>query len=321
MRRFESCRGRERPGVDMSPAHASRHDAHRARDASRLRIALALVVTFMAVEIVVGAFARSLALWADAGHLLVDAGAIGGSLWALHVAVRPPTARWTFGLRRAEILAAAANGVALLVVGAVLLVEAVQRLVHPASVRGGAMVVVAAVGVVVNVVAAAVLAPGSARSLNVRGAYLHVLTDVAGLVATALAGVVSLATGWNRADPVATLLVVGLVLVAAWRLLRASGHVLLEGTPEAVDLAELRRHIEALDDVVAVHDLHAWTVTSDLPAVTAHLVVADACLEAGGGGRLLDRVQACLSSHFDVAHSTFQLEAAGHLDHEPRLHD
>jgi len=157
--------------------------------------------------------------------------------------------------------------------------------------------------------------------LNVRGAYLHVLTDVAGLVATALAGVVILATGWNRADPVATLLVVGLVLVAAWRLLRASGHVLLEGTPEAVDLAELRRHIEALDDVVAVHDLHAWTVTSDLPAVTAHLVVADACLEAGGGGRLLDRVQACLTSHFDVAHSTFQLEAAGHLDHEPRLHD
>jgi cobalt-zinc-cadmium efflux system protein len=286
-----------------------------------LRIALTLVTTFIVVEVVVGVVARSLALWADAGHLLVDAGALAGALWAMRVAARPATTRWTFGLKRAEILAAAANGVTLLVVGVVLAVEAVQRLVHPAQVRGGAMVAVAIAGVAVNVSAAAVLAKGSARSMNVRAAYLHVLTDLFGLLATAVAGVVILATGWNRADPLASLAVVAIVLLAAWRLLRTSGHVLLEGTPEAVDLDEVRRHLEALDEVVAVHDLHAWVVTSDQPAVTAHVVVSDACLADGSAGPLLDRIQACLSSHFDVAHSTFQLEALRHLDHEHGLHD
>jgi cobalt-zinc-cadmium efflux system protein len=290
-------------------------------DARRLRIALTLVTTFIVVEVVVGVVARSLALWADAGHLLVDAGALAGALWAMRVAARPATTRWTFGLKRAEILAAAANGVTLLVVGVVLAVEAVQRLVHPAQVRGGAMVAVAIAGVAVNVGAAAVLAKGSARSMNVRAAYLHVLTDLFGLLATAIAGVVILATGWNRADPLASLAVVAIVLLAAWRLLRTSGHVLLEGTPEAVDLDEVRRHLEALDEVVAVHDLHAWVVTSDQPAVTAHVVVSDACLADGSAGPLLDRIQACLSSHFDVAHSTFQLEALRHLDHEHGLHD
>jgi cobalt-zinc-cadmium efflux system protein len=290
-------------------------------DAQRLRVALALVSTFIVVEIAVGVVARSLALWADAGHLLVDAGALAGALWAMRVATRPATTRWTFGLKRAEILAAAANGVTLLVVGVVLAVEAVQRLIHPAHVRGGAMVVVAAVGVGVNVAAAAVLAKGSVRSMNVRAAYLHVLTDLFGLLATAVAGAVILGTGWNRADPLASLAVVGVVLFAAWRLLRSSGHVLLEGTPEAVDLDEVRRHLEALDEVVAVHDLHAWVVTSDQPAVTAHVVVTDECLADGSAGRLLDRIQACLSSHFDVAHSTFQIEALRHLDHERGLHD
>jgi cobalt-zinc-cadmium efflux system protein len=136
-----------------------------------------------------------------------------------------------------------------------------------------------------------------------------------------VAGGVILATGWDRADPLASLAVVGIVLLAAWRLLRASGHVLLEGTPEAVDLDEVRRHIEAIDGVLSVHDLHAWVVTSDQPAVTAHVVVTDACLSDGSAPQLLDRVQACLSSHFDVAHSTFQIEALQHLDHEHGLHD
>jgi cobalt-zinc-cadmium efflux system protein len=292
----------------------------RTRDGSRLRAALALLVAFMAVEVVVGVLARSLALWADASHLLVDVGAIVGALWALRVASRPPTPRWTFGLRRAEILSAAANGVTLVAVAAVLAVEAIQRLVHPAHVHGGPMVVVAAIGVVVNLGAAAVLRGGARGSLNVRGAYLHVLSDLAGLFATAVAGVVILETGFDRADPLASLVVVAVVLVAAARLLRASGHVLLEGTPEAVDLAEVRRHLEALPEVLAVHDLHAWVVTSDLPAVTAHVVVADDAL-TGAAGPLLDRIQACLSHHFDVAHSTFQLESVAHLDHERELHE
>lgn len=297
------------------------HEHARHDDARRLRVALALVSSFIVVEVVVGILAHSLALWADAGHLLVDAGALAGALWAVRVATRPPTARWTFGLRRAEILAAAANGVTLAVVGGILAVEAIQRLVHPEHVRGGAMVVVAAAGLVVNLAAAAVLARGSARSINVRAAYVHVLTDLFGLLATAAAGIVILATGWDRADPLASLAVVAVVLVAAWRLLRTSGHVLLEGTPEAVDLDEVRRHLEALDDVVAVHDLHAWVVTSDLPTVTAHVVVTDACFAQDATGRLLDRIQACLSGHFDVVHSTFQIEALSHLDHEPGLHD
>jgi cobalt-zinc-cadmium efflux system protein len=301
---------------------AAHHHSHpRHDDARRLRIALALVSTFIVVEVVVGILARSLALWADAGHLLVDAGALLGALWALRVAARPPTIRWTFGLKRAEILAAAANGVTLLVVGVVLAVAAVQRLIHPAHVRGGAMVVVAVAGVVVNFAAAAVLARGSARSMNVRAAYLHVLTDLLGLAATGVAGVVILATGWDRADPIASLAVVGVVLVTASRLLRSSGHVLLEGTPDAVDLDEVRRHIEGLEEVIAVHDLHAWTVTSDQPAVTAHVVVTDACIERRSTGQLLDKIQACLSSHFDVAHSTFQIEAIRHLDHERGLHE
>jgi len=287
----------------------------------RLRIALGLVTAFIVVEIAVGIAARSLALWADAGYLLVDAGALVGALWAMRVAMRPATTTWTFGLKRAEILAAAANGVTLLVVGVVLAVEAVQRLVHPAHVRGGAMVIVAVAGVAVNLAAAAVLAKGSVRSMNVRAAYLHVLTDVFGLLATAVAGVVIVATGWNRADPLASLAVVAVVLVTAWRLLRTSGHVLLEGTPEAVDLDEVRRHLEALDEVVAVHDLHAWVVTSDQPTVTAHVVVTDACLSDGSSAQLLDRIQSCLSSHFDVVHSTFQIEALRHLDHERGLHD
>jgi cobalt-zinc-cadmium efflux system protein len=301
----------------VSAGHDHRRESR--PDASRLTFALALVSAFLLVEVAVGAVARSLALWADAGHLLVDVGALAGALWAARAATRPPTKHRTFGLKRAEILAAAANGVALVAVGAVLAVEAVQRLVHPLQVRGGAMVVVAVIGVGVNLGAAAALAGGT-RSLNVRGAYLHVLTDLAGLFATAVAGVVILATGWDRADPIASLCVVGVVLAAAWRLLRASGHVLLEGTPEAVDLDEVRAHLEGLDGVRSVHDLHAWVVTSDLPAVTAHVVVDDGVLD-GRSGPLLDRIQACLADHFDVEHSTFQLEAATHVEHEPGLHD
>jgi len=301
------------------PQHHHTHP--RTDDARRLRIALALVAALIAAEVVAGIFARSLALWADAGHLLVDAGALAGALWALRVASRPPSTKWTFGLKRAEILAAAANGVTLLVVGVVLSITAFQRLVHPQHVRGGALVVVALAGAVVNLAAAGVLAKGAARSVNLRAAYVHVLTDLVGLVATAVAGAVILWSGWNRADPIASLMVVAVVLVAAWRLLKTSGRVLLEGTPEAVDLDEVRRHIEELEEVVAVHDLHAWVVTSDQPAVTAHVVVTDECLAMGSTGRLLDRIQACLSSHFDVAHSTFQIEAIRHLDHERGLHE
>lgn len=297
------------------------HEVDPGADRRYLLIALALIVCYLLVEVVVGFVAHSLALLADAGHMLTDAGALAGAVWAIRLASRPSTATMSYGLKRAEILAAAANGVTLVAVGTVLFVEALQHLVHPVAVRGGLMVVVAGVGVVVNVAATWVLAKGNRRSLNVEGAFQHILTDLYGIAATAAAGAVILATGWDRADPIATLVVVALVLRAAWILLAASGRVLLEGTPESVDLEEVRRHLYEVPEVVAVHDLHAWTLTSDLPVLSAHVVVTDLCLHDGSSGRVLDRLQRCLADHFDVEHSTFQLEAATHAEHEGPTHD
>jgi cobalt-zinc-cadmium efflux system protein len=299
------------------------HDDGLPADADRryLSIALALITAYMAVEVVVSVLSHSLALLADAGHMLTDAGAIGASMWAVHLAQRPSSPVWSYGLKRAEILAAATNGVALVVVGFLVGAEAVRRLVHPHHVAGGPMLAVALIGVAVNLAATAVVAHADRRSLNIEGAFRHILTDLFGFIGTAVAAVVIIATGWDRADPVASLLVVVLVLWAAWGLLKASGHILLEGTPEAIDLGDVRRHLSEVAGVIAVHDLHAWTLTSALPALTAHIVVTDACFQDGSAGVVLDRLQRCLADHFDVEHSTFQLEAASHAAHEPGTHD
>ncbi len=300
--------------------HDHNHGIPPDADRRYLTIALGLIVGFMAVEVVVAVVSNSLALLADAGHMLTDAGAIGGAIWALHLAQRPASPVWSYGLKRAEILAAAINGVTLLVVGLLVAIDAVKRLLHPPPVEGTALVVVAAVGVVVNLVGTWILSKANRQSLNVEGAFQHMLTDLYGFIGTAVAGVVVITTGWRQADSVASLFVVVLVLRAAWGLLRSSGRVLLEGTPETVDLDEVRDHLNELPEVLAVHDLHAWTLTSALPALTAHVVVSDDCLNSGGVGRLLDDLQHCLANHFDVEHSTFQLEAATHADHEPGAH-
>ena len=244
------------------------HAAAASPDRRYLAIALGIILCYMAAEVVIAFFAHSLALLADAGHMLTDAGALAGAMWAMRLASRPSSATMSFGLKRAEILSAAANGVTLVAVGLLLLVEAIQRLVEPSVVQGGLMMIVAGVGVVANLTATFVLAKGNRRSLNVEGAFQHILTDLYGIGATAVAGLVILLSGWNRADPIAALAVVVLVFRAGWGLLRASGRILLEGTPESVDLDEVRRHIHELPEVVAVHDLHAWTLTSDLPALT-----------------------------------------------------
>ena len=306
--------------VDRSAHAGHSHGVDPDADRRYLGIALSLIVGFMAVEVVVAAFSGSLALLADAGHMLTDAGAIGGSMWALRLADRPTSPVWSYGLKRAEILAAAVNGVTLLVVGLLVAFDAVRRLIHPPAVDGVALVAVAAAGVVVNLVGTWVLSKANRRSLNIEGAFQHMLTDLYGFIGTAVAGVVVITTGWRRADSVASLLVVVLVLWAAWGLLRSSGRVLLEGTPETVDLDEVRQHLFELPEVIAVHDLHAWTLTSELPALSCHVVVSDACLDRGGVGRLLDHLQDCLANHFDVEHSTFQLEAASHAEHEPGAH-
>lgn len=282
---------------------------------------MTLIVAFMIGEVVVAVWAGSLALLADAGHMLTDAGALGASLWALCLAARPAAGAMTFGFKRAEILSAAANGLTLAVVGAVVLVTAIDRLIHPLHVHGAAVTVVAGVGVAVNLVATSVLARANRGQLNIAGAFAHLLTDLWAFLGTLAAGIIILTTGFDRADPIASILVVALMGRASWQLLRASGRVLLEAAPEDFDLDEVRSHILELPEVTSVHDLHAWVVTSDLPAVSAHIVVADACFANGRAPQVLDQLQACLAGHFDVEHSTFQLEPASHLEHESQQHD
>jgi cobalt-zinc-cadmium efflux system protein len=196
----------------------------------------------------------------------------------------------------------------------------VHRLLDPPEVPGLALVVVAGIGGLVNVAATWILAKADRSSLNVEGAFQHLLTDAYAFAATFVAGLVLLITGWERADPIASLVVVALLLKAAWGLLRAAGHVLLERAPDDVDLDSVRRHLLGTAHVREVHDLHAWVVTSDLPALSAHVVVEDSCFSDGHAPQILDALQACIRGHFDVEHSTFQLEPAGHSEHEHGAH-
>ncbi len=316
-------RGPERHAAhERADATGAGHSHEVGPDADRryLRAALGLLIAFLIGEVTAALTSGSLALLSDAGHMLADVGAIAGSLWAIRLAARPPTGAWTFGWRRAEILSAAVNGVTLLVVAGILTVQAIIRLIHPAHVDATPVLVVALAGITVNVVAARLLARASKSSLNVDGAFRHILTDLYGFLGTAAAAVIILTTGFVRADSLAALVVVLLMVRAAWSLLRASGRILLEAAPERMNLDDVRAHLLATEHVRGVHDLHAWTITSSLPALSAHVIVDDACFTDGHSPRLLDQLQACLAGHFDVEHSTFQLEAAAHADHEPGAH-
>jgi cobalt-zinc-cadmium efflux system protein len=302
-------------------AHTHTHHPSPDADARFLVLTLALLATFMVFEVTTALVANSLALLSDAGHMLADVGAIASSLVAIRLAARPATGSHTYGLRRAEILAAAANGITLLLVSALVTFEAVQRLLHPAAVHGTLLIVVAAVGVAVNLAATVVLSRANRTSLNMQGAYRHILTDLYGFVGTVVAGIVIVTTGFSRADSIASLVVVALMVKASVQLLRPALRILLEGTPEGIDLDEVRRHLLEFPEVASVHDLHAWTLTSSLPILTAHVVVTDECIRQGEVGRVLDHLQRCLTGHFDVEHSTLQLEAIGHIDHEAGGHD
>jgi cobalt-zinc-cadmium efflux system protein len=285
------------------------HSASSDADRRYLWAALVLLLAFMVGEVIVAFTAHSLVLLSDAGHMLSDVGALAGSLWAIRLAARPARDQWTFGWKRAEILSAAVNGITLLVVSGLVTVEAIRRLVHPPQPNGGPILAVALIGVAVNLLAAWVLARANRSSLNVEGAYRHILTDLYGFLGTVVAAVVILATDFHRADAIASLVVVALMLHAAWELLRDSSRILLEAAPEGIDLDELRRHILETEHVRDVHDLHIWTLTSNLPTLSAHVVP-----------QLLDRLQGCLGDHFDVEHSTFQLEPLSHGGHEPGMH-
>jgi len=287
----------------------------------RLAIVLALTVGVLVAEVVGAAVSGSLALLADAGHMTTDAVGIALALGAVTLAQRPARGRRTFGWQRVEILAAVANGLLLVAVAVFVLVEALRRIGDPPEVESGPMLVIAGVGLVVNLVSLAVLHRGRAQSLNVRGAYLEVLADALGSVAVIVAALVILGTGWTPADTVASIVIGCLVLPRALHLLRDALDVLLEAAPRGVDMAQVREHILGVDGVLDVHDLHAWTITSGSPVLSAHVVVTEDALAAGHGGRVLDALCECLGEHFDVAHCTFQIEAVSHAGHEAPVHD
>jgi cobalt-zinc-cadmium efflux system protein len=279
-------------------------------DADRrwLATALGLILGFMAVEIVAGVLADSLALLSDAAHMATDAAAIALALTALRLAARPATGTFTFGFGRAEILSAQVNGAGLLVLAGIIGVEAVRRLFDPPDVEGGLVILVGLLGAGVNVAAAWALSRAERQSLNVQGARQHVLTDLYASLAAAAAGAIVLLAGYREADPIAALVVAGLMLRSGWALLRDSGRILLEGTPAGIDAQAIGRALASEPDVIQVHDLHVWEVTSGFPALAAHVVVAP-------GADCHDRrrsLQRLLAERFGIEHTTLQ------VDHAPR---
>lgn len=283
-------------------------------------LVLALTLSVLVVQVVVGWLTGSLALLADAGHMLSDSFGLVLALAAIAVAQRPGGARSTYGWHRTEVLAAGANGLILLVICGIIVFSAVGRLSEPPEIAGLPVLVAGAIGLAVNVVGLLVLRGGAEESLNVRGAYLEVLGDALGSVAVIASAVVILATGWAQADPVASLAIAALVVPRAISLLRDVGEVLLENSPRDVDLDQVRDHILGVQGVVDVHDLHVWTITSGMPVMSAHVVVDESIVDMDDAHHVLDHLCTCLSHHFDVAHSTFQLEPAGHLQSERHGH-
>jgi cobalt-zinc-cadmium efflux system protein len=300
----------------MGHGHDHGHAAGRAEDRSRLRWVLGVTVVVLAFEVVGAFLTGSLALLADAGHMATDAAAVVLALGASYVASRPAGPRSTFGLHRAEILAAMLNAVVLLAVCGYLAYAGVSRLADPTSVDAGPMIAFAAVGLVANAVSLAILNRSETGSLNLRGAANEVLADLVGSILAVLAGVVILLWGWDRADSIASLLIAVLILPRSLILLRESASILLENAPAGMDLEDVRRHLMEMPGVVDVHDLHAWTITSGMPSLSAHVTVTQEVLDEHGVGGVLDRLADCTAEHFDVRHSTFQVEPVTHQDHE-----
>jgi cobalt-zinc-cadmium efflux system protein len=274
--------------------------------------ALALIVAFMAVEVVTGLVAHSLALLSDAGHMLTDAGALGLSLLAMRLAARAPSAGLTFGLKRAEILSALANGIALFVIAALIAYEAVRRLVAPVSADPRWMIGVAAAGVVINLGAVALLESAERKSLNLRGSLQHVLTDVYAFAATIAAGLVILVVGYWRADAAASLLIAALMARAGWGLVRDASRVLLEAAPAGLAADEVGTVLAHHTDVVDVHDFHVWEITSGLPALSAHVLV-----QPGADCHAIRReLEEEIRTRFGIDHTTLQVD---HVSEPPGL--
>jgi cobalt-zinc-cadmium efflux system protein len=273
-------------------------------DRSKLTIALALIVGFMAVEVVVGILANSLALLSDAAHMLTDAAALVLALVAIRLAARPAKGALTYGWQRAGILSAQFNGATLLVLGLLIVYEGIRRLIEPPTVEGGIVFVVAILGIVVNLIATWTLSKANRESLNVEGAFQHLLTDLAAFVFTAIAGLVILTTGFDQADGIASLIVAAIMLNSAYRLLRESGRVFLEASPRGLDPDEIGNAMVAVDGVVEVHDLHVWEVTSGFPALSAHVLV-EAETDCHAKRLALEHE---IHERFEIDHTTLQVE-------------
>jgi cobalt-zinc-cadmium efflux system protein len=300
-------------GLAVGHDHASHAHLHGfptapdGADASRLRVALALIAGFVAVEVAAGVIAHSLALLSDAGHMLTDAAAIGFSLLALSLAARPARGAMTFGFSRAEALSAQANGVTLLVLAGFITYEGITRLFDPPTVRAGLMLAVALAGAAVNLAATLTLARANRQSLSIEGSFQHLLTDLYGFAGAALAAAVILITGFQRADPIASLLIAALMLRSAALLLRASARVFLEAAPRGLDPAVVGEALAAIPDVVEVHDLHVWEISHGFTALSAHALVR-AESDCHAARRNMEEL---LRGRFGIAHTTMQVE---HID-------
>jgi cobalt-zinc-cadmium efflux system protein len=295
---------------DHHPGEAGEHDhghgVTAGSDGRLITMVLALIVGFLLFEVVMAFAGHSLALLADAGHMLTDAGALGASLLAIRLARRPASGVWTFGLKRAEVLSAQANGITLLGSSALVAFEAISRLIRPLPVTGGIVVAVAAAGVAVNVAATWVLARANRGSINVRGAFAHIVTDLYGFIGTLAAGIVIIATGFERADAIASLIVVGLMLRAAWGLLGETGRILLEAAPEGYAPGEITSAITSQPGVASVHDVHVWLITSGFPALSAHVLVRPPA-DCHQVRRDLEQL---LCERFSLDHTTLQVDHA-----------
>ncbi|MEX1184282.1 MAG: cation diffusion facilitator family transporter [Gemmatimonadota bacterium] len=291
---------------DHDHGHVHGHDHAQARDLGRTRLLIVLGMTalFMVVELAGGLLSNSLALMADAGHMLSDVAALGLSAFALTFARRPATPEMTYGYMRMEILAALVNGATLILISALILWQAWARFSEPQEIRGGLMLAVAAAGLVVNILAAFLLHSTSGHNLNVRGAYLHVIGDLLGSAGAILAAVVILTTGWTPADPLISVFVALLILAGAWRLVRESVDVLLEAVPRHIDLNAVYAAIRSLEGVEEVHDLHVWTVTSGYLAMSGHVVIRDAARHQ----ETIGAVHELMHSRFGITHVTIQIE-------------
>jgi cobalt-zinc-cadmium efflux system protein len=299
----------------MTAAHAHRHHHdHRGQNKKRLTLTIALAGGYMVAEVVGGLLTNSLALLADAGHMLSDVAALGLSLFAVRIAERPATPTRTYGYYRAEILAALANGATLLAICVFISIEAYQRLWNPPEVQGGAMMAIAAGGLGVNLIGLWVLGGGKSESLNIRGAWLHVLTDALGSVGALVAGALIWAFRWEWADPVASVLISLLVVYSGWHILAEAVSVLMESVPGGIDVDEVRNAIQSAPGVAGVHDLHVWAITSGMNALSVHVIAEDGRPPA----ELLRELRTVLHDRFGIDHVTIQIEPPGF--EEPETH-